>query len=33
VAGAIEALTALRTDAPDTGWRAAVDRTVFRAYW
>lgn len=33
VAGAIEALTALRTDAPDTGWRAAVDRAVFRAYW
>lgn len=33
VEGAIAALTALRTDAGDSGWRAAVDRTVFRAYW
>lgn len=33
VDGAIAALTALRTDAPDRGWRAAVDRSVFRAYW
>lgn len=33
VRGAIEALTALRTDAGDLGWRAAVDRSVFRAYW
>jgi hypothetical protein len=33
VEGVIAALTALRTDAPDTGWRAAVDRGVFRAYW
>jgi hypothetical protein len=33
VDGAIAALTALRTDAADPGWRAAVDRAVFRAYW
>ncbi|MDQ7903169.1 hypothetical protein RB614_01370 [Phytohabitans sp. ZYX-F-186] len=33
VKGAIAALTALRTDAGDSGWRAAVDRTVFRAHW
>ncbi|WP_173070693.1 hypothetical protein [Phytohabitans houttuyneae] len=33
VEGAIAALTALRTDAGDPGWRAAVDRSVFRAYW
>ncbi|GAA4700828.1 hypothetical protein [Phytohabitans rumicis] len=31
--GAIAALTALRTDAADPGWRAGVDRAVFRAYW
>jgi hypothetical protein len=33
VDGAIAALTALRTDATDTGWRVGVDRAVFRAYW
>jgi hypothetical protein len=33
VEGAIAALAALRTDAGDPGWRAAVDRSVFRAYW
>lgn len=33
VDGALAALTALRTDARDPGWRAAVDRAVFRAYW
>ncbi|BCB84125.1 hypothetical protein [Phytohabitans suffuscus] len=33
VDGAIAALTALRTDAGDPGWRVAVDREVFRARW
>jgi len=33
VDGALAALTALRTDVADAGWRAAVDRGVFRAYW
>ena len=30
VAGAIAALCALRDDAPDEGWRAAVDRGIRR---
>jgi hypothetical protein len=30
VATAISALAALRADAPDTGWRARVDRSVHR---
>ncbi|MFD0742535.1 hypothetical protein ACFQ1L_12410 [Phytohabitans flavus] len=33
VDGAIAALTALRTDADDPGWRTRVDREVSRASW
>jgi len=33
VDGALAALTALRTDADDPGWRVAVDRGVSRAAW